>query len=444
MSTATAEPPATSETQQTQESVVSKPANNAEQLGNMADFAAKFGQPTLTRTKGHPRVGVINPAEASQEEGKAEVAEVAEGKQQAEGEPKKIEHAGKKLNYVEQQKQLAAEAQKKAEEYEAKIKKYESEDIPGLNNRIQELEKLINDTDSKKKTEELQKELDGVKGILESKDTENRQLKERLSLLDLPNDPDFKQRYEAPMNAAYGRTAAVLGNDNAKLIELQKAFNCVTASLKSTDQNEVARQYNLAMEIVNGVHEQLTPIQQAQFQGGFWELVAKAREYVDAINGWQTTSKQITEERQKREQEQAFQSKQRWSAAYKGEKDKLSATIKHPEEIARAIATHQIQEDTSLDEALANAIIEDGATKYSPEQVSRIIAQGAAYGTLKARIQAQEKMISELNETIAKLRGTQTGGAESAQPGATKAEPPTEKTPASLAAWAHQQFAGKA
>lgn len=434
MSTATVEPPA--------QKTLADPIEGGEQKGSPADLAAKFGLSAAFKPSARDplhKQTVVTPEKAVESTDTETGSEIQESTETGQGSPT----ITKKPNFVKNQIQLKKEAEAKALELEQKLTKYEKEELPRLNQRVQELEQQIHGSDSKKETERLQKELESVNQVIQEKDQRLTEAEKRLKFLDLPNDPDFKRVFEAPMNAAYSRAATVIGNDAGKLAELQKAFSCISAAYKTTDPSEQQRQNNLAIEIVNGLHEQLTPIQQAQFQQGFWDLVAKAGDYVGALKNNEQTTLQIQENRQRFEQEERVKTTQRWSSAFKENADKVAAVVKYDDEMARIIVNKKIDDNTSVDEAIAKATIDDGGTQYPPEDIARILVQGANFKRLQAQVAAKDFIIAELNETIGKLRGGQTAGTTPSQGGngtTAGAEKPAEKTPESFRAHFVQKF----
>ena len=106
-------------------------------------------------------------------------------------------------------------------------------------------------------------------------------------------------------------------------------------------------------------------------------------------------------------------------------------TIKYPEEIAKIIASQKIDDDTTEDEMIAEAALRENSN-YAPEQITRVLMQGASFKKAKAYSFALEKENSELKETIKKMRGSSTGDGNIGSSSAGKATEVEERTPASL------------
>lgn len=388
----------------TQEPAVSKPFDGGEVLGDPSALAARFGQkssytPNPLAKKTLPSAPVVPETTENPETPPAETTEISPPVEK-----------NKQKNFVtttlEENKTLKAQT----EELSKKLAKYEKEDVPSLNQKIQELEQKAEGSDSKKETERLQKEIESIQGIISQKDTELSEKNKRLQLLDLPNDPDFKQKYQAPLNDAYTRTARILGANKVHQTELQKAFIAVGAAHKSQDPAEQERQMSFAIETVNGIVEQLSPAQQNQFLAGFWDTVGKSEEYSKAILNHEQTARQIHEARFHNEQEQKIRGKQLWGGAYKDNFQKVSEDVKYSEDVARIIAANKIDDITAEDEAIAIASFDPDAPQYPPESLTRIVAQGAQHRKLLASNKALRIMVDELNDTIGKFRGSSTAG----------------------------------
>src|SRR6478736_3027286 len=404
------------------ENTLDKPFSGVEQLGSLADLAAKYGQTVPQRPV------PLGKEPAPKTEVTPESTDKPEGETDTVIKPPAEDKKEPFIpTLVEENKTLKAQA----EELSKKLEKYEKEDVPSLNTRIQELEQKANDTDSKKEAEKYQKEIEQIQGILTQKDGELSEAKKRLQLLDLPNDPDFKAKYEAPVNAAYNRTRLVLGPNNVHQLELQKAHAAVVAASKTQDPQEKERQMTFALETMNGINEQLSPVQQNQFQQGFWELVQKTEDYTGALIQHESTAKQINEFRTRAQQEEAIKVKQRWNTGYRENLQKVTEETKYPEDVARIISSNKIDDITAEDEAVAVAAFDPDAPQYPPETLTRLLAQGAQYKKLKAQVDAYKVIIKEYEDTITKQRGSGTSGSSASV--VTEKKPEEQaKTPATF------------
>lgn len=385
---------------------VMKPSEAGTPMGNLADLAGKYGQkvphkPDLVARRETP----ANTPEPTSQENKEPEDDFDPAKFLEEN-----KEAGKQKNFVRNTIDKNKELEAQNQELANKLKKYEAEEVPALTTRIQELEQKINDTNSKKESDRLQAELDGIQKLVSNKDAELNEYKKRLKFLDLPNDPDFKRDFEQPVNSAYNRALMGVGSNETLQNELHKAFMALQAHHKATDPQEKGRQYQLATEIANGISEQLSPVQQQQFNGAFYGLYENVGKYAEALNNHELTARQIEEQRIKNLQDQTYQVKQRWGTAYKDSFSKVQNETKYSEDIARIIAANKIDDITSEDESIAVGSFDPDSQQYAPEQLTRLLAQGAAYKRLKATNEALRAQLAEQQETINKFRGSSTAG----------------------------------
>jgi len=109
----------------------------------------------------------------------------------------------------------------------------------------------------------------------------------------------------------------------------------------------------------------------------------------------------------------------------------LEDAIKYPEDVAKIISSQNIDDDTTEDELIAEAALRENSN-FAPEQITRVLQQGAKFKKQKAYTFALEKQVAELNETIRKMRGSSTGDGTIGSSSAGKATETEEKTPAAL------------
>ena len=91
----------------------------------------------------------------------------------------------------------------------------------------------------------------------------------------------------------------------------------------------------------------------------------------------------------------------------------------------------KIDDDTTEDELIAEAALRENSN-YAPEQITRVLQQGAKFKKAKAYSFALERENAELKETIKKMRGSSTGDSTMSSSSSGKASQTEELTPASL------------
>ena len=336
----------------------------------------------------------------------------------------------KKPGYIKSLKQTNEQLSKESAELKAKVADYEKSKA-----EIEELRSKIDDSETKKQVEKLQKELDlAIKEKQEREEsltTDLEQLRKANAFLNLPADPVFKENYDAPILTGYNQIKMILGEDPTYVTEFEKAVAAYETSLRTTDQNERSRQREISKQTLNSIYENLSPMEQAKFNTTAYDVLGKVENRIQALQNWEVTKQQADEENSRRASMTKSQIGKRWQDAFAQAKQSLEDSIKYPEEIAKIIASQNIDDDTSEDEMIAEAALRENSN-YAPEQITRVLQQGAKFKKAKAYSFALERENAELKETIKKMRGSSTGDGNIGSSSAGKATEVEERTPASL------------
>ena len=336
----------------------------------------------------------------------------------------------KKPGYIKSLKQTNEQLSKEATELKAKVADYEKSKA-----EIEELRSKIDDSETKKQVEKLQKELElAIKEKQEREEsltTDLEQLRKANAFLNLPADPVFKENYDAPILTGYNQIKMILGEDPTYVTEFEKAVAAYETSLRTTDQNERSRQREISKQTLNSIYENLSPMEQAKFNTTAYDVLGKVENRIQALQNWEVTKQQADEENSRRASMTKSQIGKRWQDAFAQAKQSLEDSIKYPEEIAKIIASQNIDDDTSEDEMIAEAALRENSN-YAPEQITRVLQQGAKFKKAKAYSFALERENAELKETIKKMRGSSTGDGNIGSSSAGKATDVEERTPASL------------
>jgi hypothetical protein len=173
------------------------------------------------------------------------------------------------------------------------------------------------------------------------------------------------------------------------------------------------------------------PMEQAKFNSTAYEVLNKIEARSQAIANWEVTKAQADEENARRASMSKAQIGKRWQDAYSSAKQQLDDAVKYSEDIAKIITSNQIDDDTSEDEMIAEAALRENSN-YAPEQITRVLQQGAKFKKARAYSFALEKENAELKETIKKMRGSGTSDGSIGSSSAGKANEAEEKTPATL------------
>jgi hypothetical protein len=336
----------------------------------------------------------------------------------------------KKGGYIKSLKQTNEQLSKESTELKARLEK-----IPEYEKEIQELRSKIDDGGTQKEMANLRKELEQA-----LKDREEREMKltsdiENLrrtnAFLNLPEDEIFKEQYTQPIINGYTEIRRILNDDPNYLTEFQKAVQAYETSLKVNDPAEKVRQLEIFKQTRLSIFENLDPVDQQEFSANINNLTYKIKERNDALLNWEATKAQADEEKVRRTTLTKSQIGKRWQDAYLSAKQALDDAVKYPEEIAKIIASQQIDDDNTEDEMIAEAALRENSN-YAPEQITRVLQQGAKFKKQKAYTFALEKQVSELNETIKKMRGSGTSDGNIGSSSSGKASEVEERTPATL------------
>jgi len=341
----------------------------------------------------------------------------------------------KKPGFIKSLKQTNEQLSKEAAELKKKIDEYEKAKLPEYEKQIEELRSKMDDGGTKKQMEQLQKDLElTVKEKQEREEKLNAELddlRKANAYLNLPADPIFQETFDQPIAIGYNQVKMLLSEDPSSIMEFEKAVAAYQSSLQTPDQNERIRQREISKQTLNAIYENLSPMEQAKFNSTAYDVLGKVESRVQALQEWEVTRSRTEEEKSRRAQMNRSQVSKRWNDAFAEAKKQLDDSIKYPEEVAKLIASNKIDDDTSEDELIAESALRENSN-FAPEQITRVLQQGAKFKKARAYTFALEKQVSELNETIKKMRGSSTseGGVSSSSSG--KANQEEELTPAGL------------
>jgi len=336
----------------------------------------------------------------------------------------------KKPGFIKSLKQTNEQLAKESADLKKKVEEYDK-----AQQEIAELRSKIDDSESKKEVEKLRQELElAVKERQEREEELTRNLEEvqkANAFLNLPSNPVFKETFDAPILNGYNQVKMIIGDDQTSITEFAKAVQAYEASLTSQDPNEKARQREVSKQTLNYIYENLSPMEQAKFNSTAYEVLNRIEARNQAIQNWEITKAQTEEEQNRRIQATKSQVGKRWQDAFSQAKQQLEDAVKYNEEIAKIISSQKIDDDTTEDELIAEAALRENSN-YAPEQITRVLMQGAKFKKAKAYSFALEKENAELKETIKKMRGSGTSEGSIGSSSAGKATEVEERTPAAL------------
>ena len=336
----------------------------------------------------------------------------------------------KKGGYIKSLKQTNEQLAKETAELKARLEK-----VPEYEKEIQDLRSKLDDGGTKKEIEEVRKQLEQT--LKEKQEREDalandlEKLRKANAFLNLPEDPIFKETFTNPIVNGYNEIRRILNDDQSYLTEVQKAFQAYEASLNTQDPTEKTRQMEVFKQTRLSIFENLDPVDQQEFTANINNLAYKIKERNEALQNWEVTKAQADEEKMRRESITKSQIGKRWQDAYSSAKQQLDDAVKYSEDIAKIISSNQIDDDTTEDEMIAEAALRENSN-YAPEQITRVLQQGAKFKKARAYSFALEKENAELKETIKKMRGSGTSDGNIGSSSAGKANEAEERTPATL------------
>ena len=336
----------------------------------------------------------------------------------------------KKPGFIKSLKQTNEQLVKETAELKKRVQEYDS-----AKQEIEDLRSKIDDSESKKEVEKLRLELkQAIKEKQEKEESLTRDLddvRKANAFLNLPADPIFKENFDAPIVHGYNQVKMILGEDPTYMTEFTKAVQSYEASLTSNDANERSRQREISKQTLNNIYENLSPMEQAKFNSTAYDVLNKVEARSQAIVNWEITKAQTDQENTRRTQLTKSQVGKRWQDAFDQAKQQLADVVKYNEDIAKIISSQNIDDDTTEDELIAEAALSENSN-YAPEQITRVLMQGAKFKKSRAYSFALEKENIELKETIKKMRGSSTSEGSIGSSSAGKANESEERTPATL------------
>ena len=336
----------------------------------------------------------------------------------------------KKGGYIKSLKQTNEQLAKETAELKARLEK-----VPEYEKEIQDLRSKLDDGGTKKEIDEVRKQLEQTlkekqeREEVLANDLEN--LRKTNAFLNLPASPVFQEEYDAPILNGYNQVKTILGEDQGILTEFSKAVQAYETSLTTQDPTERAKQREISKQTLNYIYENLSPMEQAKFNSTAYDVLNKIEARSQAIANWEVTKAQVDEENARRASMSKAQIGKRWQDAYSSSKQQLDDAVKYSEDIAKIISSQNIDDDTTEDEMIAEAALRENSN-YAPEQITRVLQQGAKFKKARAYSFALEKENAELKETIKKMRGSGTSDGNIGSSSAGKANEAEERTPATL------------
>lgn len=377
--------------------------------GNTSDFIKKFsktqsdsGMPSGTNV-GDPTLGLrkteSDPSDEIQNDDDSVIGEVI-GSDKKDGTPI---GATKKKGFVE--KQIEENRRLKEE-----LEKYKKEEIPKFTSKIEELEKLVKNSESTAEANHYQEQLNAARK--EKLEIENNLTKEiadlrgKLSFHDLASSTDFQDRYIKPIQESYVAAKEVIGDDPSLLSTFQRAIAANVAALSAASQEERAaalRERDEAFEEISG---SLSSFKQVRFADQVVAYMKATNAHSAALANHEQTKEEISRQAKEKELEARSSFLKKWKSSYDEQDEFIAKEAFIPDEVYSYMKEKGIKYDISSDEAIALAATQQSNEPASVDDMNRLIAQGKHFKKMQAQVKALQEMLREKDDYIKKLKGS--------------------------------------
>lgn len=339
-------------------------------------------------------------------------AEREEQRKQAEATGKKIEEnkrAGSNVPKILEDKRAT---EKERDEYKSKVEKYEKEEKPAIEKKIADLEaKIAKGVSEEKEAEYTNKITDLETKMKEREDTlvnENQGLRSRLAFYNLQEDPDFIEKYVAPVREHYAEAAEVLTTDRQRAA-LRQALAINGQVLRATDKEERSKLMLERDDALDAITQDLKGFPGQRFTAAITQYIKASQDHARAMQDHEATTNEIRQQAQQRSDRARADRLASWDKAYKVTKEeyKKEETLTPDEQkLAKELGIDVDGELQKADLIASKTVL----GKSSMTDAIDMIHRGRVYSAQKARIQILEKQLADRDSVITKLRGAGTEG----------------------------------
>lgn len=305
-------------------------------------------------------------------------------------------------------------AEKERDELRAKADKFEKEEKPALETKVKELEdKIAAGGHTPAQLQALEGKLAAAETKLAEREevlvNENKQLRSRLSFHDIQSDPDFQENYVKPMQDAFAEAMDPIRGDDAKTQLLRKALLANSAALSSAKPEERLQQEKERNAVLSQIADTLDDFSKGQFMAAMNAYIRATKEHSAALGEHEKTREEIVKKRGDAMTRQRTEIFSQWTKHNQSVSPTFDPDTEVDEETGKIIKELKLDPDGEVKEAAAtihNVITGQAGMEESVQMLQR----GRVYPALKAKLQAREHQIKQLEATIAKLRGTKPAG----------------------------------
>lgn len=365
--------------------------------GTTADLIAKFtkkqtdeGKPSASNV-GDPMLGM-------QEEDSIVDDNETEGEKKPLIQPEK-----KKPGFV--QKQIEENRRLKEE-----LEKFKNDEIPKYTSKIEELEKLVQNSQTTQEANHYQEQLNKAneqKAELESQlSKEIQDLRGKLDFYDLTSNKDFQQKFIKPIQDNYNEAKKLIGNDPQLQTLFSKAVTANASMFHHANEEDRALAMQERDETLEELANSLSNIKQVRFLDYINNWMKATEVHAQALYDFENTKQEITRNAKQRELEARTKFINTWRDSYKNQAQEIEKEVSISDDLATYMKEKGIKFDTTKDDAIALAATQQSDEPASVDDMNRLINQGRAYKKLQALVKAQAEMLKEKDDYISKLKGS--------------------------------------
>lgn len=367
--------------------------------GNTKDFLAKFskqqaddGKPSGTNV-GDPMIGMRQ----SEEGPTGDESEVIVNDKET-----KKDLNVKKGGFV--QKQIEENRRLKEE-----LEKFKKDEIPKYENKISELEKLVQNSQTTAEANHYQEQLNKAneaKAELEQNlSKEILELRSRLEFHDLTTNPDYQKQYVEPIQINYNAAREILGTDQELLNLFQRAVTANAATFTQVNEADKAAAIRERDEAFDEITNSLGTFKQVRFADYVKNYLDSTARHAQSLMNHQQTKLEIETQAKRKAQNARNEYINTWRDSYKKQSQEVEQEITISDDVLSYMKEKGISYDTSRDDAIALATTQQSNEEASVDEMNRLINQGRAYKKLQAQVRALQEMVNEKDTYINKLKG---------------------------------------
>ncbi len=303
----------------------------------------------------------------------------------------------------------------KKRQAEARVAELEPK-IAGFETTIKELQAKIDSGDfSDKKEKEWQAKIEALETqVTKDKETlvnENKKLLSRLTYHDLQEDPEFQNRYIAPVVSAYNEAVDIVSSDEKTMQLINRAIMANSSALRANTKEERNAAEKERDDILSGIVDDLGNFKGQRFGKAMTDYISNTQKHARALIEHEKTNQELKQQYKERQDQEYASRMETWEKTYAVTEQNYVAdeTLSADElKIAKELG---LEPDGELNEA--KRIAKGTLTgKVKVVEAIDIIHRGKVYSVMQARIAIRDHQLKEKDELIAKLRGSGTSGGD--------------------------------